>query len=57
MKIGEIPEYKVDIKDGQEGLPMVQVKVNGFKMWVELTDPYLDGKTITRDKHGSLEAN
>jgi hypothetical protein len=54
MRYGEIPEFSVDIPDGKEGIELVRAVVNNRWVWVELTDPCLDGTTITRNKEGSL---
>lgn len=54
MRIGQIPEYSIDMTDGMEGLPMVKINHDGRSIWVELHDPLLDGLTLTRDQHGAL---
>lgn len=56
MRIGEIPEYQIDISDDQEGIEMVRVFINDRTSWVDLHNPHLDGKCITRDKDGCLVA-
>ena len=56
MRYGPMPEYKIDISDSQEGIPMVRVIMENRTVWVELHDPILDGKTLTRDDHGCLVA-
>ena len=57
MRYGEIPEYKIAIPGDQEGIEMVRVRTDdGRTLWVELCDPRLDGKTITRDESGFLIA-
>jgi hypothetical protein len=57
MRFGAIPEYKIDIDDRQEGIPMVRVQAkDGRTLWVELHDELLDGKTICRDEYGTLIA-
>lgn len=51
-----VPNYSVDIEDDQEGIPMVRTEFDGRETWVELISMALDGKTISRDEHGSLVA-
>jgi hypothetical protein len=56
MRYGQIPEYSIDISDDDDGIQMIQVVIDGAAYWVEMNDPVLDGKTVTRDRHGVLVA-